>query len=139
MSIDLNLLESSFSQLMPHAQQLADRFDAQLVAACPHLRSVFRGDKHRQKMALLGAMGTIVQTLRHPERLDPAMADLVRRHAQYGVRPEHFHAVGPLIIQCIADTLGPAWTPAHQHAWTAAFDVIDRAIVNAMANPRSAA
>ena len=66
--LNVELLESSFALLAPQGEQLVARFYERLFETAPSVRSLFPDDMTDQKKALLGALGTVVSTLRTPEK-----------------------------------------------------------------------
>jgi nitric oxide dioxygenase len=50
--------------------------------------------------------------------------DLGRRHAHYGVEPEHYATVGAALIWTLEQGLGPDFTLATRRAWIAAYSLL---------------
>ena len=55
------------------------------------------------------------------DALVPTLADLGRRHAQYGVTDGHYNAVGAALLWTLEQELGSSWTPEVKAAWSGAF------------------
>src|SRR4051812_7025755 len=51
------------------------------------------------------------------ERVVPTVEALGRRHVAYGVRPEHYDAVGSALIWTLERCLGPSFTYEARCAW----------------------
>ena len=66
--------------------------------------------------------------LRDLDVIVPLMHDL---GARYGAGPEHYPIVGEVLIASLAKAAGDAWEPRHERAWTAAFDVVADAMLDA--------
>ena len=49
---------------------------------------------------------------------------LGQRHKAYGVKPEHYGMVGRVLLETMAEYLGPAWTPDVEKAWQEAYDYV---------------
>ena len=47
-----------------------------------------------------------------------------KRHAGYGVKREHYGAVGSALLATFAEQLGPGWTPEIETAWVEAYGAI---------------
>ena len=125
MHLDLEALETSFDLIAPRGDELMDRFYANLFAAAPSVRPLFAGtDMRRQKAMLLSALVLLRKSLRDLDRIAPTLRALGERHVAYGARPEHYPIVGGALIASMAEVAGDAWRPAHEHAWSAAFDVV---------------
>lgn len=124
MSLNVELLESSFELVAPRAAELADRFYDRLFREHPDLRALFKSPMAQQKRHLVAALTTIVRSLRHPEKLAPYLKDLGVRHIAYGTKPEHYPVVGANLLAVLAEVAGPAWTPELERAWGDAYAAI---------------
>jgi serine/threonine protein kinase/pimeloyl-ACP methyl ester carboxylesterase len=115
-------ISGSFSRLAPRADAFSARVYERLFTAHPALRSLFPAEMAAQRRKLWGALLAVVDNLQRPERLVPLLEDLGRRHAVYGVRPEHFDAVGAALLDAIGDfddhldgAAHAAWGRAYEH------------------------
>lgn len=124
MNLDLEALETSFDLLAPRGDELMDVFYARLFVAAPSVRALFPEDMRRQKVALLGALVLLRKSLRDLEAIAPKLRELGARHLAYGTKPEHYPVVGGVLIAAMAELAGDAWQPAHERAWSGAFDVV---------------
>src|SRR5262249_22871971 len=93
-----------------------------LFAEHPALRSLFPAEMTGQRRKLLGALRAVVDNLRRPEQIVPLLEDLGQRHAGYGVKPEHFDAVGAALLGAIGEfddrfdeAAHAAWSRAYAH------------------------
>jgi hemoglobin-like flavoprotein len=130
MSLDLEALETSFDLIAPRGEELMDVFYARLFAAAPGVRTLFPRDMETQKTMLLSALVLLRKSLRDLDAIVPTLRTLGARHVAYGARPEHYPVVGAVLIASMADVAGDAWQPAHERAWTAAFDVVAGAMLD---------
>jgi hemoglobin-like flavoprotein len=84
-------------------------------------------------------LGTAVVNLHKLDDIVPAVQDLGRRHAGYGVTPEHYGPVGEALIWTLEKGLGDAFTPAVKTAWSEAYatlaDTMKAAAAAAPAKP----
>jgi hemoglobin-like flavoprotein len=115
---DHRLLQESLGLVAPVADDLIRAFYDQLFADFPQVRPMFPAIMDLQRERLLAAIVAVVTHYDHPERLMPALTAMGRQHAGYGVRPEHFDAVGATLLATLRSFAGPAWTPAYEEAWT---------------------
>lgn len=122
-------LEQSFKLVAPRSEELVDRFYAQLFSAHPQLRVMFPNDLRDQKMRLLSSIVRVVQNLRSLERIQPALVELGRRHAGYGVAAEHYPIVRGMLVAVMQDIAADKWVPEYTQAWTTAFDVVAEAML----------
>ena len=129
------LVQSSFWQVVPNAATAADLFYDRLFEIAPHLRPMFPADLTGQKKKLMAALGTAVTSLGRLDALVPTLRALGRRHAGYGVKPQHYASVGSALMWTLEKGLGAAFTPAVRDAWATAYILIWTTMSNA-ANER---
>jgi hemoglobin-like flavoprotein len=118
------LVQSTFAQLVPIADQAASLFYARLFEMDPGLRPLFRSDMREQGKKLMQMIGACVNGLDALEQLVPTVKDLGRRHAGYGVTDAHYETVGGALLWTLERGLGSAFTPAVQAAWTTVYTVL---------------
>lgn len=120
----VELVRSSFASVEPIATQAAAMFYDRLFERQPSVAQLFRGNMVMQGERLMAMIGGAVALLEQPELLQRTLGDLGRRHVGYGVRNEHYDAVGGALLDTLAAGLGPAFTPAHRAAWAALYQHI---------------
>ena len=54
----------------------------------------------------------------------PALQDLGRRHAGYGVQDRHYDTVGATLLKTLRQGLGVAYTPEVEEAWSEVYGVL---------------
>lgn len=99
-------LRSTYTRLRVHDHTLASAFYSKLFAAAPQVRSMFRSDPATQAAKLMAALDAVVQNLERPTETAAMLADLGRRHAGYGAKPEHYDLVVTLLVESMQDVLG---------------------------------
>src|SRR4029077_3790650 len=105
----------------------------------PTTRSLFKTiDLADQRRKLIQALTMVVQGLDHLEALVPTIADLGRRHAQFGVTDAHYDAVGAALLWTLEQGLGSGWTPEVKVAWTDAYALLADVMRAAAGDPASA-
>jgi hemoglobin-like flavoprotein len=77
------------------------------------------------------ALRRIVGGLKDPVRFERQVRTLGERHAGYGARPEHYDAVGAVLLATFADQLGDAFTAELHDAWAAAYAAIAALMIDA--------
>ncbi|WP_372624803.1 globin domain-containing protein [Falsiroseomonas sp.] len=104
------LVEASFRHVAPIAEPAAVIFYRRLFTLDPGLRPMFaHADMAAQGRKLMAAIGFVVGNLRRPEALLPAVAELGRRHAGYGVQPGHYATVGAALLDTLEEGLDHYW------------------------------
>jgi hemoglobin-like flavoprotein len=118
------LVQQSFTQVLPIAEQAAALFYGRLFELDPALRPLFRGDLQDQGRKLMQMLAFCVSKLDTLDEIVPAVKELGRRHASYGVRNEAYQTVGAALLWTLEQGLGPRFTPDVKAAWTAVYGVL---------------
>ena len=92
------LVQQSFAQILPIAEQVADLFYDRLFQLDPDLRPLFKSDMVEQQKKLIQTLEIAVQELNNLSVLIPVLQRLAIRHVDYGVRNEHYDTVGEALI-----------------------------------------
>ena len=127
----VQLVRSSFAKVAAIKDQAATLFYRRLFELDPSLRPLFKADMTAQGAKLMAALGGIVGSLDHLERILPALRQLGRRHGAYGVQPEHYATVGEALIWTLEQGLGAEFTREMRRAWTDAYGRLAWAMVAA--------
>jgi hemoglobin-like flavoprotein len=120
----IDLVQASWKQVVPVAETAAQMFYGRLFFLDPSLRMLFRGDLREQGQKVMAMISFSVNGLTRLQELMPTVEALGRRHARYGVRPEHYYTVGAALLWTLEQGLGAAFTPAVREAWVAAYAVL---------------
>jgi hemoglobin-like flavoprotein len=136
---DVALVQSSFRQIVPIAEQAAALFYARLFELDPASRSFFQGDMREQGRRLMTMLGIAVGSLDRLEALLPVVRSLGARHGSYGVAEEHYATVGAALMWTLEKALGPEFTPAVAEAWTTTYTLLANTMLDGQHRARSAA
>ena len=120
----VKLVQDSFKKVEPIATQAADLFYDRLFQIAPEVKPLFPADLASQKQKLMTMIATAVNNLHQVEKIVPAVQDLGRRHATYGVKETHYKPVGEALIWTLEKGLGPAFTQQVKDAWVAAYTTL---------------
>ncbi|HYK00547.1 MAG TPA: globin family protein [Thermoanaerobaculia bacterium] len=129
----IELVQSSFAQVVPIADDAAALFYNRLFELDPALRPMFRGDMKEQGKKLMSMIGVVVSGLKTLDRIVPGIQALGSRHAAYGVRDEHYDVVGAALLWTLATGLGEAFTDEVREAWTEAYTLLANTMKDAAA------
>jgi hemoglobin-like flavoprotein len=133
------LVKESWRKVVPMADAAARLFYDRLFEIDPTTRPLFKTtDPAEQRRKLIQALTMVVQGLDHLEALVPTIADLGRRHAQYGVTNGHYDAVGAALLWTLEQGLGSGWTPEAKVAWSSAYTLLADVMREAAGDPASA-
>jgi hemoglobin-like flavoprotein len=127
----VKLVQSSFKQVEPIADQAADLFYGRLFEIAPQVRPLFPNDMSEQKMKLMSMIGTAVNNLHQVEKIIPAVQELGRKHVGYGVTTEQYKPVGEALIWTLEKGLGDAFTPDVKEAWVTTYQTLEKVMTDA--------
>lgn len=94
-----------------------DAFYMRLFDVSPSSKALFQNKMRAQGKALVGLLAVAVSVLREPAKLIPALEDLAKRHAKYGVVASQYGTVGEVLLWSLELVLGSDFTAAHKNAW----------------------
>ena len=115
------LVRKDWALTAPIKDQTARAFYANLFRLAPETKPMFKGDMDLQGKKLMATLGFVLDHLDEPGELLPAAQDLAIRHVAYGVRPDHYGAVGEALIQTLDDLLGQQFSDEARAAWVAVY------------------
>ena len=131
MSLQIELLERSFEEIKPHANEFVNSFYENLFTATPEAKPLFdTTDMEAQKKKLLNSLVLVVENLRNPEALGGALRGLGARHVKYGALPEHYPLVGSALLTTFGQYLKEDWTPEVKQAWVDAYGAISEIMLD---------
>lgn len=129
--LQVELLEQSFNEIKPQADDFVSSFYENLFTANPEAKPLFdTTDMVAQKKKLLSSLVLVVENLRKPDVLDSALRGLGARHVQYGALPEHYPLVGNALLTTFGQYLGEKWTPNTKQAWVDAYGAISEMMLD---------
>jgi hemoglobin-like flavoprotein len=136
MSLNVELLESSFSQVKNHGAEFADSFYTNLFTDYPIVKPLF-GNSHmeEQKQKLFQSLVLVVDSLRKPDVLTDALKGLGTRHVKYGVLPEHYPMVGSALLKTLSNCLEKNWTSDVEAAWIGAYGAVTELMLDGAQYP----
>jgi len=118
-----------FRQIDPHL--VGGVFYEKLFAEQPGLRKMFKGSIDAQSQKLIDMLSAIVMHLDDLENLKADIRDLAIRHVAYGVKPEHYNAVGAALLWTLEQGLGSDWNTDVENAWSACYGVLAATMIQA--------
>lgn len=112
------MVQDSFKKVVPIAGTAADLFYDRLFEIAPNVRPLFPNDLKEQKKKLIAMLATAVTNLHQAEKIIPAVQELGKHHAGYGVTAKHYEPVGAALLWTLEQGLGADFTPPLKEAWT---------------------
>jgi hemoglobin-like flavoprotein len=136
----VQLVQQSFSKVVPIADQAAVLFYDRLFETAPQVKAMFPVDLSEQRKKLMATLAVVVNGLGNLESILPAASALARRHVAYGAKAEHYPVVGAALLWTLEKGLGEGWTPKVADAWTSAYGTLSGfMIAEAYGRPPAAA
>jgi hemoglobin-like flavoprotein len=127
------MVQDSFKKVVPIASTAADLFYDRLFTIAPGVRPLFPDDLKEQKKKLIAMLATAVGNLHQVETIVPAVQELGKRHAGYGVTTKHYEPVGAALLWTLEQGLGADFTPPLKEAWTETYVTLAGVMQNAAA------
>jgi nitric oxide dioxygenase len=118
------LIQTSFAKILPLADTVAGLFYRRLFELDPSLRAMFKGDMKTQGRKLMSTLKVAVNSLDRLDEIIPAIQELGRRHAHYGVIEAHYDTVAVALLWTLAQGLGADFTPEVEAAWAEAYTLL---------------
>jgi len=128
------LVRSSWALVRPIQEEAARLFYGRLFETDPSTRHLFaHSDMDKQGRMLMQTINIAVSSLDRLEQILPAIEDLGRRHAGYGVTEAHYASVGGALLWTLGQGLGEAFTPEAEEAWAETYWTLATIMKGAMA------
>lgn len=113
----LHTLRKSFAAIEARAEITALVFYKRLFEAAPYVRPLFKSDMREQAQKLMEMIALGLSLAERPGAFDTEMRELGARHLDYDVKDHHYALVGEVLLETLAEVLGPQFTPEVRDAW----------------------
>ncbi len=101
-----------------------------LFEMMPEVKPMFsRSSMEEQSKKLLSMLSYVISKLDKLEEILDEVAKLARRHTQYGVKDEHYAAVGASLLWTLEKGLGENWNESLNIAWTEIYSTLAGAMM----------
>lgn len=118
------LVQSTWEQVVPIADQAAALFYKRLFELDPELKPMFKSDITEQGKKLMQMITMAVRGLNDLPKLVTVVEDLGRRHVAYGVRHHDYDTVGASLLWTLEQGLGKDFTPDVKEAWVLTYQTL---------------
>ena len=126
---EVKLVQQSFAQVAPIAEQAAAMFYDRLFEIAPAVRPMFPSDMAEQRRKLMATLTVVINGLNDLDAVLPAASALAKRHVDYGVTPEHYDKVGEALLWTLQQGLGPQWSGDLATAWATTYATLSRFMI----------
>lgn len=117
---------------------VGDVFYSKLFMISPRLKHMFHISTEEQSKKLVEMLNMIVGRLDRFNELTQDIKTLALRHVGYGVKPEHYDAVGVALIWTLQQGLGKDWNEEVRKAWTECYALLSGTMIEAASSKPSA-
>ena len=125
MSLNVQLLETSFALVRDRQDEFTQCFYSNLFADYPEVKPLFKStNMEEQAKKLFASLVLVVNNLKKPDKLTESLKGMGNKHVDYGVLPKHYPMVGMNIVKVMSIVLKEEWTPEMEKAWTEAYSAI---------------
>lgn len=110
---------------------VGDVFYSKLFTDAPRLKHLFHISKEEQSKKLIEMLNVLVGRLDRLEELTEDIRRLALRHVGYGVKADHYKAVGVALLWTLQQGLGLDWHQELKEAWTACYEHLSKTMMDA--------
>jgi nitric oxide dioxygenase len=128
---DIELVQSSFAKIAPIDDETGARFYERVFEIAPEVRPLFRGDMDEQGRMFMSMLTLAANGLDAFDSLKPALRELAIRHADYGVKAEHYAPFGAALIWVVERSLGEGFTEEVRSAWISVYGALSEVMIEA--------
>lgn len=128
---DVQRIRDSFAHLHRRKAETGAIFYNRLFEIAPEVRPLFKGDIKAQGIKLMEMLTVAIATLNDREGLAILLRKLGRQHKGYGVKDSHYDSVREALIWTLRTSLGDAFTPRLERAWTQLYNDIASVMIAA--------
>src|SRR5690606_10209762 len=97
-------------------------------SVAPDTRDLFPVNMQTQRSRLFRALVHLVQMVDRPQELTPFLRQLGKDHRKFGVRDEHFDALGVALRAAVRKFTTVEWTDEVDQAWVQAYEIMARTL-----------
>jgi len=114
------------------AQTVGSLFYNRLFEIAPEVKPMFsRTTTAEQSKKLLAMLGYVISKLDNIGEIIDEVKKLAQRHVHYGVKDEHYTAVGRALLWTLEKGLGNGWNDELKSAWTSCYTMLAEAMMQA--------
>ena len=138
MNRQADLIRESFDILREMAHPVVLLFYGRLFELQPSLRNLFKADIQAQAQKLVDTLAVVAEAAGDLQALSPVLRQMGRRHASYGVLPEHYDLVATALLWALGQALQENFDRETRAAWTSMLQAVSREMLAGAAQGPSA-
>ena len=120
----IRLVRESIEFLREEPEPFALLFYGRLFELDPDSRRLFHNDLALQGRKVVDMLTSVVESLDDFQLVRPRLAELGRKHIEYGVRPEQYDTLTTALLWSIGQALGANFDTPTRDAWLLAINAI---------------
>ena len=130
-SYQISLIKKSWALVAQiEAETVGSLFYNRLFEIAPEVKLMFsRTTLPEQSKKLLYMLSYIINKLDKLDDILDEVKKLAQRHVHYGVKDEHYTAVGSALLWTLEKGLGNNWTPELEAAWIECYTLLSGAMI----------
>ena len=128
----IELVRSTWSRVATlNPVDVGELFYCRIFEIAPQVKSMFHNPMPEQSKKLFAMLNYIISKLDKLDDILHEVAKLAQRHVSYGVNPGHYAVVGQALLWTLEKGLGKNWNDEIKEAWSACYEVLSGAMINA--------
>lgn len=129
---EIELVQQAWARISGGSQSYVQEVYDELFRLDPALQPLFTDDRDHLMTKMADTLNTLLTSLEALDRLAFIIRDIGRRHRQHGARPPHFTTLKQAMTTVLAHRLGERFTPELAAAWSHAYDLVARLMLQGM-------
>ena len=129
------LVRQTVGSLRDQAGPVSLLFYGRLFELDPSARRLFHNDLVLQGRKVIETLDWMAESLDRFDSMTVRLAELGRKHAGYGVRPDQYESVTAALLWAIAQALGPDFDAATRDSWKLALSAVSEAMKDGAIGP----
>jgi hemoglobin-like flavoprotein len=125
------LVQGSFAQIEPIANEIAATFYRRLFELNPALLRLFKTEMELQGIKFMEKLAVAVTGLEDLSSIAALVQALGRRHAEYGVVASDYETAREALLWTLGECLGAGFSSELRSAWSAAFTTLATEMIRA--------
>jgi len=123
-SNQIKLVKESFQRVRAKSDTVAEALYHRLFQLNPNLKFLFHAEMTEQGAKLMLMLEQVVDQLERRDEVEPAIQELARRHATYGVKSDDYDVVGEALLWALDQNLAPNFPVETREAWRAVYALL---------------
>ncbi len=127
------IVKKSFPRVLAGTLSATQVLYDKLFELAPDTKELFKNTSmERQSQMLISAIGRLVKSIDNWDAVKPDLQALAKRHAGYGLSPEHFVYFGHAFIHMLKSMYKNEWNNDLEEAWKAVYQKISEVMIGTL-------